>query len=278
MNPNDIFAMSHLQQDIARAKQGNTAAATRTGYRYFTGLAGKRDLDLARYYFTLGARGVADASPWIHFLNFQAASPRKNVLLRKPLPYGTVDKLSNMADQGDVIALTLLGRVKERGWHGAGKDIAAAKLAYRSVGTQFALAQTFLGEIYLRRGHIKYAERMFEQAAEKNETRATVDLALIDLRKHQAIAAKQLLKAAVVQNDCRAMYRLGLLYKRGIGKATPKPDLAKGLLQHAARMGYPRAVTLLQQESTLALGRRPGKRFDRTGRWLLPGTSFQRNG
>jgi len=242
MNANDIFAMSLLQQDVSRASEGNILATVRTGYRYYTGLAGKRDLDLARSYFVLGAQGVEDASPWIHFMNLQAAS-----LNSKPVPKSSFDNLSSLADTGDVIAVTLLGRAQERGYDGGDRDIAAAKAAYLSVGPQFALAQTFLGEIYVRHNHLDKAEPLFQLAAEKNETRAIVDLAQIYVHRLRAVAAKQLLKAAVVQNNFRAMYRLALLYRGGIGKANPKPNLAKGLLQQAARMGYPRAITLLKQ-------------------------------
>lgn len=273
MNPNNIFALSLLQRDISLAAQGDILAAVRAGYRHYSGLAGKRDLNLARHYFVLGARGVADNSPWIHFMNIQVAAFNE-----APLPEGSFEKLSSLANNGDVIAMTLLGRVKERGYDRAGRNIAAAKAAYLAVGSQFVLAETFLGGIYVRRNHLKIAKQHFLHAWKCNETKATVGLALIYVHEHRPVEAKKLLIEAVFQNNCQAMYRLAQLYQRGIGKADPQPTLATRLLKHSASMGYPPAIALLQKESALADGRRSSKYFDQPFNWMLTYTSEQRNG
>lgn len=249
MNANDIFAATDIGQDMRNAKQGDFLSAIRTGYKFAAGLAGRRYLGAARYYFILGAQGNADASPWIHYLNIKAA-----MLSNVPLADGTLEKLIALADQGDVVAETLLGRVQEQGWQGAKSDIAAAETAYISVGSQFVLAKTFLGELYLRQNHIDEAEDLFQTASESNETRAIVNLALIRVRKQRVVEAKELLKSAVSQNSCRAMYRLGMLYQKGVGGAKPQPTLALLLFQRAARMGYPLALKLLQGGNALSVG------------------------
>ncbi len=268
MNPNDIFAPTDVWNDIALASQGNVAAATRSGYRFATGLAGKRDLNLARYYFMLGVQGIADSSPWVHYLNIQM-----NVLDQASLPEGTFDKLSVLANGGDVIAMTLLGRVHERGWSGAGRDVAAAKAAYQSVGSQFALAQTLLGELLFRTKHVNAAQNLFQQASEINETRAIVNLALIEVCKRRVVEGKKMLKTAIVQNSCRAMYRLAQLYQHGTGGVEPKPKLALGLLQRAAGMGYPPAVNALENGISFTAIRKPGRRTESASRWKVTGQS-----
>lgn len=250
MNPNDIFlAAPRLQQDKVLANQGYLPSAIRTGYRYYTGLAGTKDNDLARQYFTIGAKGLADASPWILYMNLQAAALNKT-----PPPYSAVEKLSALADHGDVIAVTMLGRVQEQGWNGTAPNCTAAKAAYLSVGPQFALAQTFLGELYLAERNFNDAESLFFQATEAGETRASVNLALIWVRNQRSpVDAKRLLKLAVQQNSSRAMYRLSILYARGVGDAEPEPNLAWGLLRRAAAIGYPPALDLIRAGKAPAL-------------------------
>ncbi len=241
MDPNDIFAATNLQQDIANATYGNDlTAAVRTGYRFFTGLAGKRDVNQARFYFGLGAQGSTATSPWIQYLSFWDSA-----LHGVALPSGTFGALVSLANTGDPIAQTLLGRVQEVGWSGSGTNVSAAKAAYLAVGSEFALAQTLLGEMSLRAGDINGAQLLFQQASTKSDTRAMVNLALIYACKSRVLEAKQLLNAAVLQNNCRAMYRLGLLYRVGVGGAPPNLELAVGLFGRAAKMGYPFAMALV---------------------------------
>ena len=226
MDPNDIFAATNLQQDIANATYGNDlTAAVRTGYRFFTGLAGKRDVNQARFYFGLGAQGSTATSPWIQYLSFWDSA-----LHGVALPSGTFGALVSLANTGDPIAQTLLGRVQELGWSGSGTNVSAAKAAYLAVGSEFALAQTLLGEMSLRAGDINGAQLLFQQASTKSDTRAMVNLALIYACKSRVLEAKQLLNAAVLQNNCRAMYRLGLLYRVGVGGAPPNLESGSRLV------------------------------------------------
>lgn len=96
------------------------------------------------------------------------------------------DALRARAKAGDVMAITTLGLVAEKGSMGA-VDYARAASWYRQAADRgFAPAQTYLGELtFMGRGVSKdfaHAERLFSDAADAGHQRAALDLMDVRMR------------------------------------------------------------------------------------------------
>jgi hypothetical protein len=241
MKPDDLFVPLVLEQDVAGANRGDVASALRLGYGYLTGSAGVIDLARARLNFGLAAPRSSAASAWLGYLDATLGSdPETN--------QRGIGRLQQAVDLGDPVGQTLMGRIYEKGRGGCRKDRQAAAALYTAASAEFALAKTFLGQMLLGRGNFRDAIRLFKDASAAGEVGSMVSLASLYLRerlkKPNIIGAKRLLRAAVARNDRVALFRLGVIYRDGIGGSAPGADhRAFNLFHRSARLGYRPACT-----------------------------------
>lgn len=244
-NPNFVFFTTPVAKDNAPAAKGNVNATIRLGYRYLTGSAGIVDKQHALQYFARAAvqhRSVS-ASAWLGYA----------ALMSPGLSGAGIDGVAlvrKAADAGDPVGLTLLGRLYQLG-RGVPQDDNAAKELFGKAAPVFALAKTYLGEMYLNSSSPAERSKALEyfwSAAAKGETSSMVHLAVMYIRglgvQKNLVLANKLLQNAAQMGSCVAYYQRGVLYRDGAG--VPRSyRMAATLFRRAADMGYPPAQAAL---------------------------------
>jgi TPR repeat protein len=241
--PDQLFAPISLSQESALARQGDLAATIRVGFAYFTGTAGRVDVERARSYFLVASRKSSAASALLGYLD-AAARRIPGAKLRNSSSFRG---LLNASTARDPVAMTLLGQVYEQGLAGYRPKPDKAKDLYTAAAPDFALAKTYLGMMLLKERAYKDAIALFEAAAAAGETTAIIALADLYSRGGQMDLpkAKRMLRTAAERRDRRALYLLGLQYQNGT-RGFPR-DLPRGLrfLHQSASLGYQRAQAAL---------------------------------
>jgi TPR repeat protein len=153
---------------------------------------------------------------------------------------------------GDIAAKTLLGRLYQTG-KGVTADVDLARQLYLEAAPQFALAQTYLAELYLRTSgatpkDISAAHALLIRAAAAGEPKSMLHLAYFHMQglagpKDLARAAYWL-DQAVSRGDAAAIFQRGVFYGKGWGG--PKSEsMAATLFKRSAESGYAPAQAAL---------------------------------
>ena len=261
-DPNTIFLPSSVAADTVKANQMNNSAHLRLGYKYLTGLAGTMDTKKAAQHFAIAAgQNVPAASAWLGYTYVVAPelghAPQEGVAL-----------LQQAANAGDPVGQTLLGHLYQTG-RGLPQNLASAKALFVSVGSRFALAQTYLGELLLASGDANdriQASFLFQRAAGVGETKGMLHFANIQLQAGGALTgAAQGLAQAESRNDPVALYERGTLYRSGLG-VEKSAKMAVYLYQRSANVGYAPAQAALGM--CYATGTGVGKDLNQAVKWL----------
>ncbi len=135
------------------------------------------------------------------------------------------EAIEPLAKAGNAAALTLLGRIREEGYH----DVAGALPLYRQAAEKgFAEAQVQLAELYDGGDGVprdaELALRWYERAAQQGNEEAQLALGLnyADVR-HDNLSAFGFFQQAADQGNVTAQYRLGLLYLGDVD--VPRDDI-----------------------------------------------------
>ncbi len=242
--PNAIFYNASVSHDQQLAAQGNLSAHMRLGYEFLRGSAGAIDAEQARQHFQAVAQtGSLAASAFLGYTYITMHTPGHSAT-------EGLNLIQNAAGAGDPVAKTLLGHLQDWGI-GMPTNYAAAITLFEAAAPKFALAQTYLGESYLRRktrADSAAAAKLLFQAAYQNETTAMVDLAGMFAQGNgvpqNRTFAKAWLDQAVKLGDVAAVFQLGYYYRNSTGTAH-NPQKAIALYTQAATAGYVPAQSAL---------------------------------
>jgi uncharacterized protein len=243
---NAIFANANPADDTALAAKGDNKAHLRLGYRFLTGAGGVKDARRASLHFAAAQAQSRwpSASAWLGFA--YAVSPELGKTVQ-----GIV-LLQDAAGGGDPVAKTLLGRLHQTG-AGVPKDLNAARNLYLEAASRFALAQTYLAEIYLNApdrspADCSAAHALLTKAAGAGEARSMVHLAFYHQQgfggQPDLGRAVYWLNRAVERGDSVAIYQRGVFYSKGWGGSRSE-RMAAALFRRAADMGYAPAQAAL---------------------------------
>lgn len=244
--PNDLFAAKSINGDWQRAQHGDLAATIRMGFAYYTGMAGMVDIPRARSYFLVASHAAPAAAAWLGYLD-AAAHVKPGAAVRN---WKSFQGLVSASAAGDPVAMTLLGRVYERGLAGYKPRPDKALPLYISAAPDFALAKTYWGRLLLKSGGNQQAISLFQDAAKAGETTAMISLADLYSRMKSPAARKtgqlkQWLRKASKQGDPVALYLLGVQYQRGTLGFTANPQRGLSLLHQSASLGNNQAQNAL---------------------------------
>lgn len=272
MKPNDLFTNSVLDRDVARAKEGDSDATIRAGYLYLTGNGGMIDLEKACSYFQ---SSMPDSTAISLFVFSQLADPK----VRKGKPYRDtcLQSLKEIAQIGDLVGQTLLGQIYEQGWGIVKVDRKAAKALYEEAASEFALAGTYLGKMYVTEGRIEEAIKVYTEAALAGELESMVDLGDIYLMTQPVQYARgmRMLRCAAERGSLRARYRLGVLYfinGMKLSGGTEAVQRAFRLFQLSSMGGYKLAAVALG--TCYAQGHGVERDEKQALRWLKQGSKL----
>jgi TPR repeat protein len=141
-NPDDLFAAKSINGDLQRAQRGDLTATIRMGFAYYTGMAGRVDIPRARSYFLVASHAAPAAAAWLGYLD-AAAHVKPGAAVRT---WKSFQGLVSASAGGDPVAMTLLGRVYERGL--AGYKPRQDKALPLHIGRpQLCLGQDLLGQV-----------------------------------------------------------------------------------------------------------------------------------
>ena len=235
--PDDLFAATSLAGDMQRARKGDLASTMRLGFGFYSGLAGTVDMARARSYFLVASRVSTAGAAWLGYLDAVRIKPGASVRTRP-----TFTALVNASNGGDPVAMTLLGRVYERGLAGYKPRPDKALPLYTAAAPQFALAKACWGRLLLTSGKTQQAIGLFKQAAATGETTAMISLAnLYSTMKPPAAKSaevKRWLRTASLRGDRVASNLLGKQYQSGTMGFTANPKRAVALLHRSAVIGH----------------------------------------
>jgi TPR repeat protein len=252
-DPNTIFLPSSVAADTVKANQMNASAHFRLGYKYLSGLAGAMDTKQAAQHFAAAAaQNVPAGSAWLGY----------SYVVAPELGHSAAEGLAliqQAANAGDSVGMTLLGRLYQTGT-GLAEDLNSAKALYLAAGQKFALAWSYLGEMYLASGNPSDATQallLFQRAAALGETRSMVHLADMlvlgtGVEKDPSHSVEWLNRAAA-QNDPVAVYQQGKMYYYGWDRHKSS-RMAAYLFMKSANAGYPPAEAALGMCYALGVG------------------------
>jgi len=234
-SPNDVFGNTYtVAQNAAMAASGDASAAIRAGYAYLTGSAGVIDANQAATYFAQAGPNSRPATAWLGYT--YATSP---AFATKQS--AGVSMVTGAANAGDPVGMTLLGRLYSTG-AGVPKDVNTAMSWYNKAGSQFALAQTYLAELYLvDPGKVPAAVTLLQNAATQGEPLSINHLAVMYIRG-QGVGkdiqqAGNWIQRGVQASSYVAYYFRGLQYARGFG-VPRSPQTAFSYFVRSAAVGY----------------------------------------
>jgi hypothetical protein len=243
---NAIFANANPFDDRAQASKGDVKAQLRLGYRFLTGANCVMDARRASLHFAAAEAQSrwTSASAWLGFTYATAPALGKAA-------EGTM-MLEDMVRRGDMVAKTLLGRLYQTGT-GVPKSPENARQLFLEAAPRFALAQTYLAEVYLNApspspADYSIAHGLLVKAAAAGEPRSMVHLAFFHMQgfggQKDFTRAAYWLNRAMERGDGIAIYQRGIFYGKGWGG--PRSDkMAAALFRRSADLGYAPAQTAL---------------------------------
>jgi TPR repeat protein len=254
--PDDLFAATSLAGDMQRARKGDLASTLRLGFGFYSGLAGVVDIARARSFFLVASHGSTAGAAWLGYLDAVRIKPGAAVRTRPSFA-----ELVNASNAGDPLAMTLLGRVYERGLAGYKQRPDMALPLYVAAAPNFALAKACWGRILLKSGKTQQAIALFKAAASTGETTSMISLAnLYSTMKRPAAKTaemKRWLRTASLRGDRVALHLLGTHYQSGTLGLTANPKRAVALLHRSAVIGHKAAQNALAAACTAGAGVTP---------------------